>query len=135
MGSSECVEEDMDYDYLLKRREIVVPLAIKGQEFGGDACPISGRIAVTFIFTISTLRADPSSSALGILRETFNRIPSLVEEARQFSKPNITIMLVGNECDLEIERAVSKEDGEQFAEAKWSLICGGVCCNNSNVEE
>ncbi|GLT33174.1 hypothetical protein SLA2020_077840 [Shorea laevis] len=44
-------------------------------------------------------------------------------------------MLVGNKCDLENKRAVSKEDDEQFAEAKWSLIRGGVCCNNSNVEE
>lgn len=51
-------------------------------------------------------------------RETFNHLSRWLEEARQNSSSNMTIMLVGNKSDLEEKnmRAVSYKEGEAFAE-------------------
>ncbi|CAA6672392.1 unnamed protein product [Spirodela intermedia] len=48
-------------------------------------------------------------------RETFNHLASWLEDARQHANANMTIMLIGNKCDLAHRRAVSTEEGEQFA--------------------
>ena len=49
-------------------------------------------------------------------RETFNHLTTS-QDARQHSNSNMTIMLIGNKCDLESRRAVSKEEGELFAKS------------------
>mmetsp|Transcript_21631 Transcript_21631/g.66196 ORF Transcript_21631/g.66196 Transcript_21631/m.66196 type:complete len:212 (-) Transcript_21631:1954-2589(-) len=49
-------------------------------------------------------------------RETFKHLTRWLEEARQNSSSNMTIMLVGNKSDLDHRRAVSYKEGEAFAE-------------------
>ena len=39
-------------------------------------------------------------------RETFNHLTSWLDDARQHANGNMTIMLIGNKCDLEQRRAV-----------------------------
>ena len=54
-------------------------------------------------------------------RETFNQLETWLEDARQHSNANLTIMLIGNKSDLSHRRAVSREEGEAFAE-KYGLV-------------
>lgn len=42
-------------------------------------------------------------------RETFSRLTTWLEDARQHANSNMTIMLIGNKCDLQHRRAVSTE--------------------------
>mmetsp|Transcript_12754 Transcript_12754/g.51216 ORF Transcript_12754/g.51216 Transcript_12754/m.51216 type:complete len:162 (-) Transcript_12754:807-1292(-) len=48
-------------------------------------------------------------------RETFNHLARWLEEARQNANSNMVVMLIGNKSDLEHRRAVSTEEGRQFA--------------------
>lgn len=53
--------------------------------------------------------------SFGCRRETFNHLASWLENARQHAIPNMSIMLMGNKCDLAHKMAVSKEEVEHFA--------------------
>ncbi|CAN6860055.1 unnamed protein product, partial [Brassica oleracea] len=55
-------------------------------------------------------------------RETFNHLTNWLEDARQYANPNMSIMLIGKKCDLAHKRAVSKEEGEQFAKENGLLF-------------
>lgn len=68
-------------------------------------------------------------------RETFNHLASWLEDARQHANPNMTIMLVGNKSDLSHRRAVSKEEGEQFAKENGLLFLEASARTAQNVEE
>ncbi|KAL8139869.1 hypothetical protein V2J09_005890 [Rumex salicifolius] len=68
-------------------------------------------------------------------RETFNHLASWLEDARQHANPNMTIMLVGNKSDLSNRRAVSKEEGEQFAKEHDLLFLEASARTAQNVEE
>ncbi|KAH9742587.1 ras-related protein RABB1b [Citrus sinensis] len=68
-------------------------------------------------------------------RETFNHLSSWLEDARQHANPNMSIMLVGNKCDLAHRRAVSKEEGEQFAKENGLLFLEASARTAQNVEE
>jgi len=46
-------------------------------------------------------------------RDTFNHLTSWLDDARQHANSNMTIMLIGNKCDLEQRRAVTFEEGQQ----------------------
>mmetsp|Transcript_22028 Transcript_22028/g.32748 ORF Transcript_22028/g.32748 Transcript_22028/m.32748 type:complete len:207 (+) Transcript_22028:887-1507(+) len=48
-------------------------------------------------------------------RDTFEHLTSWLDDCKQFSNENIVIMLIGNKCDLESQRVVSTEEGQQFA--------------------
>jgi Ras-related protein Rab-2A len=48
-------------------------------------------------------------------RETFDHLRTWLDDARQVSNANMTIMLIGNKCDLETKRQVSVEEGQSFA--------------------
>ena len=48
-------------------------------------------------------------------KNSFENIPKLVEEVKTQNE-NAKFLLVGNKCDLEEERLVSKEDAKQYAE-------------------
>merc|ERR1712166_24302 len=54
-------------------------------------------------------------------RETFTHLTSWLEESRQHASPNMTIMLIGNKCDDDDKRAVSKEEGEAFAKTAHNV--------------
>ncbi|XP_076913217.1 ras-related protein RABB1b-like [Bidens hawaiensis] len=68
-------------------------------------------------------------------RETFNHLAGWLEDARQHANPNMTIMLVGNKSDLSHRRAVSKEEGEQFAKENGLLFLEASARTSQNVEE
>lgn len=74
-------------------------------------------------------------SFLIIRRETFNHLASWLEDARQHANPNMTIMLIGNKADLAHRRAVSKEEGEQFAKDNGLLFLEASARTAQNVEE
>ncbi|WZZ76807.1 hypothetical protein YC2023_088177 [Brassica napus] len=68
-------------------------------------------------------------------RETFNHLASWLEDARQHANPNMSIMLIGNKCDLAHKRAVSKEEGQQFAKEHGLLFLEASARTAQNVEE
>jgi len=56
-----------------------------------------------------------------IAQSTFNDLPDLREQILRVKdlEPNmVPMILVGNKCDLEDQRVITKEDGQQVA-AKW----------------
>merc|ERR1711935_230200 len=68
-------------------------------------------------------------------RETFTHLTSWLEESRQHASPNMTIMLIGNKCDDDDKRAVSKEEGEAFAKQHGLLFLETSAKTAHNVEE
>lgn len=68
-------------------------------------------------------------------RETFNHLSSWLSDALQHANPNMTIMLVGNKCDLEAKRAVSREEGEAYAKEHGLLFLETSAKTAENVEE
>lgn len=68
-------------------------------------------------------------------RDTFNHLTSWLEDARQHSNSNMTIMLVGNKCDLDHRRAVSTEEGAQFAKENGLLFLETSAKTAHNVED
>jgi Ras-related protein Rab-2A len=68
-------------------------------------------------------------------RETFNHLTSWLDDARQHSNSNMTIMLIGNKTDLEHRRAVSFEEGQQFANEHGLIFLETSAKTAANVEE
>jgi len=49
-------------------------------------------------------------------RDTFENVPSWLEDCRKYASANIVVMLIGNKCDIsESARKVSTEEGQEFA--------------------
>jgi len=67
-------------------------------------------------------------------RDTFNHLTTWLEDARQHSNSNMTIMLIGNKCDLESKRAVTREEGEQFAQENGLVFVETSAKTAANVE-
>ncbi|KAI3898040.1 hypothetical protein MKW92_011553 [Papaver armeniacum] len=68
-------------------------------------------------------------------RETFNHLASWLEDVRQHTDANMTIMLIGNKCDLARRRAVSTEEGEQFAKEHGLIFMEVSAKTAQNVGE
>lgn len=68
-------------------------------------------------------------------RETFNHLASWLEDARQHANPNMTIMLIGNKSDLTHRRAVTTEEGEQFAKEHGLIFLETSARTAHNVED
>lgn len=68
-------------------------------------------------------------------RETFTALQYWLEDAQKYSNDNITIMLIGNKSDLEGKRAVSTEEGEQFAKQHNLIFLETSAKNANNVED
>lgn len=68
-------------------------------------------------------------------RETFEHLASWLEDARQHANPNMTIMLIGNKADLSQRRAVSVEEGEEFAREHGLLFLETSAKTSLNVDE
>ncbi|KAE8697131.1 GTP-binding protein YPTC4 [Hibiscus syriacus] len=152
----------MSYDYLFKYiiigdtgvRKSCLLLQFTDKRFQ----PVHDlTIGVELVLGWSPLTADPSSFKFGILpgknpsgpspdltieerlvlflRETFNHLASWLEDARQHANPNMSIMLIGNKSDLSHRRAVSKEEGEQFAKENGLLFLEASARTAQNIEE
>ncbi len=67
-------------------------------------------------------------------RESFNHLGRWLEEARVNGNKNMTIMLIGNKSDLENRRAVSYEEGKEFADKHGLIFLETSAKSASNVE-
>lgn len=67
-------------------------------------------------------------------RETFEHLTQWLEDARQHASPYMTIMLIGNKCDLESSRQVSTEEGRAFAEEHGLLFLETSAKTAENVD-
>jgi Ras-related protein Rab-2A len=68
-------------------------------------------------------------------RDTFNHLTTWLEDARSHSNPNMVIMLIGNKTDLDSKRAVTREEGEQFARDHGLFFMETSAKTAANVEE
>eukprot|EP00347_Sterkiella_histriomuscorum_P008183 403346064 len=68
-------------------------------------------------------------------RDTFNHLTRWLEEVRQNGNPDMTIMLIGNKCDLDARRQVSFEEGERFAKENGLIFTETSAKTAFNVEE
>ncbi|EYU44839.1 hypothetical protein ABFS82_08G003400 [Erythranthe guttata] len=130
-----------------KRFQPVHDLTI-GVEFGARMVTIDGRPIKLQIWdtagqeSFRSITRSYYRGAAGALlvyditrRETFNHLASWLEDARQHANPNMTIILIANKSDLAHRRAVSKEEGEQFAKENGLLFMEASARTAQNVEE
>jgi len=68
-------------------------------------------------------------------KHTFNHLASWLEDAGQHANSNMTIMLIGNKCDLVHRRAVSTEEGEQFTRENGLIFMETSARIAQNVED
>lgn len=68
-------------------------------------------------------------------RESFDHLARWLQEARENGNETMTIMLIGNKCDLEHMRQVSTEEGENFAKEHGLLFLETSSKTGQNVEE
>ncbi|GLT33725.1 hypothetical protein SLA2020_082890 [Shorea laevis] len=66
--------------------------------------------------------------------QTFEHIPRWLEELRGHADKNIVIILIGNKCDLENQRAVPTEDAKEFAEKEGLFFLETSALEATNVE-
>ncbi|KAK9117371.1 hypothetical protein Sjap_016318 [Stephania japonica] len=119
-----------------------------GVEFGAKMVTIDGRPIKLQIWDTAGQEAFRSITrsyyrgAAGALlvyditrRETFNHLASWLEDARQHANPNMAIALIGNKSDLSHRRAVTREEGEQFAKENGLLFMEASARTSQNVNE
>ena len=66
---------------------------------------------------------------------TFNSLSRWLQELRENADSNIVVMLVGNKCDLQELRAVSKDEGIGFAQSENLLFIETSARDATNVQE
>ncbi|GJN30888.1 hypothetical protein PR202_gb19233 [Eleusine coracana subsp. coracana] len=68
-------------------------------------------------------------------RETFDHVERWLKEAEELAPANLTVVLVGNKCDLSHKRSVSLEEGQEFADKHGLIFMESSAKSNQNVEE
>jgi len=68
-------------------------------------------------------------------RETFEHLSSWLEDCLKYSNANIVITVIGNKCDLETNRQVTREEGEEFAKKHNLLFLETSAKTAENVDE
>eukprot|EP00475_Leptophrys_vorax_P032880 TRINITY_DN5124_c0_g1_i2.p1 TRINITY_DN5124_c0_g1~~TRINITY_DN5124_c0_g1_i2.p1 ORF type:complete len:186 (+),score=50.30 TRINITY_DN5124_c0_g1_i2:58-615(+) len=67
--------------------------------------------------------------------QSFSNVPSWIEEITKKTTANIPKMLVGNKCDLVLQRQVREEDGRSLAEKFGLTYMETSAKNASNLDE
>merc|ERR1712130_1035785 len=67
--------------------------------------------------------------------ETFMHVAQWLTDAKTHGSSDMTVMLVGNKCDLEHLRQVSTEEGQKFAQENGLLFIETSAKTPKNVEE
>uniref|UniRef100_A0ACD6AD15 Uncharacterized protein n=1 Tax=Avena sativa TaxID=4498 RepID=A0ACD6AD15_AVESA len=86
---------------------------------------VHGFLNFTMVFVFITI----------VRRETFDHLAAWLEDVRRFANEDMTIMLVGNKCDLPHKRAVSYAEGEKFAKEHGLIFVEASAKTAQNVEE
>ena len=68
-------------------------------------------------------------------RETFDNVRTWISEIEKFSQAGVCKILVGNKCDMEDKRQVTKEEGEEFAAQFGMPFLETSAKATTNVEE
>lgn len=68
-------------------------------------------------------------------KKTFLNVASWLQECREMCYKNIQIYLIGNKCDLEDKRQVSRNEGEQFAQENGLIFFETSALSGTNIEE
>ncbi|CAK8565598.1 unnamed protein product [Lathyrus sativus] len=68
-------------------------------------------------------------------RETFDHLAFWLEDVRRHANSSMTIMLIGNKCDLIKKRVISIEEGEKFAKENGLMFMEVSAKSAENVEE
>ena len=68
-------------------------------------------------------------------RKTFDEVQTWIDEARNRSGKNVSIVLVGNKSDLDDMRVVSKAEGREIAKQNDALFIETSARENENVRE
>ncbi|EAN87884.1 putative Ras-related protein RAB2B [Trypanosoma cruzi] len=68
-------------------------------------------------------------------RETFTHLQTWLEDAKANANTAIVIMLIGNKCDLEAKRQVSREEGESFAKKNNLVFMETSAKTAQNVDD
>ncbi|EGG18213.1 Rab GTPase [Cavenderia fasciculata] len=68
-------------------------------------------------------------------RETFEGLANWLTDCRKYSSTDVTIVLVGNKCDLEASRQVSYAEASSFANEHGLLFFETSAKTGSNVDE
>lgn len=66
---------------------------------------------------------------------TFDNVDRWVQEVRTISSENIKLLLIGNKCDLESQRQVSKEQGEMKARNLNMAFLETSALNGQNLDK
>ena len=68
--------------------------------------------------------------------DSFHHLPEWIEEAKQFSRPDASFMLLGNKKDLSIngERVIQYLDASKFAQENECLLFETSAMTGENVE-
>lgn len=67
-------------------------------------------------------------------RSTFDGVSRWLRELTKFGGAELTIMLIGNKCDLERPRAVTYEEGRAFARKIGAMFIETSARDGTNVE-
>ena len=68
-------------------------------------------------------------------KESFNNVSTWIEDCWSQSPKTITLILVGNKCDLDEERQVTFEEGEEFAKDNGMLFFEASAKTGHNIEQ
>ena len=69
------------------------------------------------------------------IRDTYLKAKNVVKELKRQAKPNLTICLVGNKCDLSFQRLVDYEEAKLYAEENGLLFKETSAKNGDNVND
>jgi len=119
-----------------------------GVEFGTQTVPINNETIKLQIWdtagqeTFRSITRSYYRNTAGALlvyditrRETFMHANQWLNDAKNHGSSDMTVMLVGNKCDLEHLRQVSTEEGAKFAQENSLLFIETSAKTSKNVED
>ncbi|KAJ5077764.1 ras-related protein rab-10 [Anaeramoeba ignava] len=81
-------------------------------------------------------RADAAFVVYDITNpESFDKLDYWIQEIKEQEQINPKFMILGNKCDLEDKRQISKEQGEKFAKAKRISFLETSAKEGTNIEK
>ncbi|KAJ2784105.1 Ras- protein Rab-2A [Coemansia javaensis] len=119
-----------------------------GVEFGARIVPVDNKNIKLQIWdtagqeSFRSITRSYYRGAVGALlvyditrRDTFEHVATWLEDVRKHSNTETTIILIGNKCDLEAKRSVSREEGEKFASDNGLYFIETSAKTASNVDD